>query len=206
MRRRIIRAGGRIFCFIECLTPENPRGVGAKGRRAVRAFCRIRWCTRRRLPKRKRRDNLEYVPTAIWSATAGLCWRKLRTGDYDGGTEVTLYWNVDTKGRVAEPVGAAVEMAVRVESQLCDAPWRARIGAVAGEWWRLVSEMFFRGHRPRLQVSENRKIFSMAELPLEIDCRAVKEKLDEGAICCSSIAARPMNTQRPISPKRNCCR
>ncbi len=28
--------------FYECLTPENPRGVGARGAERCEAFCRIR--------------------------------------------------------------------------------------------------------------------------------------------------------------------
>jgi hypothetical protein len=80
--------------YYKCLTPNNPRGIGACGQRAVRGF----------LPY-----SLEYT-TTITKTEAPRDLAYLAEGDLVGdgrfalhevaeGTEVVLFWNVATKGR-----------------------------------------------------------------------------------------------------------
>lgn len=78
----------------ECLTPDNPRGVGARGRRVVRGI----------LPY-----SLDYE-TAITKSDEPRELAFEATGDLvghgrfvfaprDGGTDVVIYWDVTTQGR-----------------------------------------------------------------------------------------------------------
>jgi hypothetical protein len=78
----------------ECLTPDNPRGVGAQGKRIVRGI----------LPY-----SLRYVTTITKSdaprelafdATGDLVGRgRFVFQELEGHTEVVIYWDVDTRGQ-----------------------------------------------------------------------------------------------------------
>jgi uncharacterized protein YndB with AHSA1/START domain len=83
----------------ECLTPENPRGVGAKGRRAVRGLLRYSLVYTTTITRTEAPYNLEYVAEGDLVGEGRFV--LAATADAQGAraTEVTLYWNVSTQGR-----------------------------------------------------------------------------------------------------------
>jgi uncharacterized protein YndB with AHSA1/START domain len=83
----------------ECLTPENPRGVGAQGRRAVRGILPYSLVYTTTITKSEAPHDLAYNADGDLIGHGRFVLEEISTGDFAGGTEVTLYWDVGTKGR-----------------------------------------------------------------------------------------------------------
>jgi uncharacterized protein YndB with AHSA1/START domain len=90
--------------YYECETPENPRGVGARGTRAVRGFLpySLRYSTE--ITKTDAPRELAYDARGDLEGDGRFVLAEVADGKTDSEangrvTEVTIYWNVDTKGR-----------------------------------------------------------------------------------------------------------
>jgi uncharacterized protein YndB with AHSA1/START domain len=89
--------------FYQCLTPENPRGVGAQGRRAVRGFLPYSLHYNTVIIKSDPPHELTYTADGDLVGDGRFVLKELADRPSPGvsnysGTEVTIYWNVDTKG------------------------------------------------------------------------------------------------------------
>jgi uncharacterized protein YndB with AHSA1/START domain len=93
----------RDILFFECLTPENPRGVGAKGRRAVRGFLPYSLVYMTTITKSEAPWELAYTADGDLVGSGSFVLKEKSetlSSDVSGPlTEVTIYWNVDTKGK-----------------------------------------------------------------------------------------------------------
>ena len=80
--------------YYRCLTPENPRGVGACGERAVRGFLpySLRYTTT--ITRSEAPRDLAYSADGDLVGHGRFVLREIT-----GGTEVVLYWDVGTNGR-----------------------------------------------------------------------------------------------------------
>jgi uncharacterized protein YndB with AHSA1/START domain len=90
--------------FYECLTPENPRGVGARGRRAVRGFLPYSLVYTTTITKSEAPRELEYTADGDLDGSGSFVLKEISAagGTSEAGgleTEVTIYWNVGTKGK-----------------------------------------------------------------------------------------------------------
>jgi uncharacterized protein YndB with AHSA1/START domain len=90
--------------YYECDTPENPRGVGARGTRAVRGFLpySLRYSTI--ITKTEEPRELAYDAMGDLEGDGRFVLAEVADGNGSSGingrvTEVMIYWNVDTKGR-----------------------------------------------------------------------------------------------------------
>lgn len=90
--------------YYECDTPENPRGVGARGTRAVRGFLpySLRYSTI--ITKTDAPRELEYDAMGDLEGKGRFVLAEVADGNGSSAangrvTEVVIYWNVDTKGR-----------------------------------------------------------------------------------------------------------
>ena len=108
-----------------CLTPNNPRGVGAQGERIVRGFLpySLRYTTIITKSDPPRELAYDAAGDLVGSGRFVLC-------ESAGQTEVTIYWQVSTRRPLVESPGAPLEVVVRRQSQCCDAPRPARIGGM----------------------------------------------------------------------------
>jgi uncharacterized protein YndB with AHSA1/START domain len=83
-----------------CLTPDNPRGVGARGERVVRGLLPypLRYTTNitRKVPPRE----LDYDAFGDLVGRGRFVLREISGNDKTPtGTEVVIYWEVETSGR-----------------------------------------------------------------------------------------------------------
>jgi uncharacterized protein YndB with AHSA1/START domain len=89
--------------FYECLTPENPRGVGARGRRAVRGFLPYSLVYTTTITKTEAPRELVYTADGDLVGSGSFLLEEKTEMSPNGAsgpvTEVTIYWNVGTKGR-----------------------------------------------------------------------------------------------------------
>ncbi len=84
--------------YYECLTPENPRGVGAKGRRAVRGLLPYSLVYTTTITKAEAPYHLEYVAEGDLVGDGRFVLAEIADGQAGRATEVTLYWTVNTTG------------------------------------------------------------------------------------------------------------
>jgi uncharacterized protein YndB with AHSA1/START domain len=87
-----------------CLTPENPQGPGARGVRTVRGFLPYSLQYNTTITKTEPPHELTYTADGDLVGDGRFVLREIE--DFavpdrsdKGGTEVTIYWNVETKGR-----------------------------------------------------------------------------------------------------------
>ncbi|HTQ40808.1 MAG TPA: hypothetical protein VMJ32_17435 [Pirellulales bacterium] len=88
--------------YYQCLTPENPRGVGACGRRAVRGFLPYSLQYTTTITRCESPSELAYDAEGDLIGEGRFELRDIRSkphGSSIPNTEVTIYWNVSTKGR-----------------------------------------------------------------------------------------------------------
>jgi uncharacterized protein YndB with AHSA1/START domain len=90
--------------YYQCLTPENSRGVGARGRRAVRGFLPYSLDYLTTITKSAPPHELAYTADGDLVGDGQFVLQEIpaaQTSDATntGCTQVTIYWNVDTKGR-----------------------------------------------------------------------------------------------------------
>jgi uncharacterized protein YndB with AHSA1/START domain len=85
--------------YYECLTPDRPVGVGARGRRAVRGFLPYSLEYTTTITKSEAPHDMTYDADGDLAGTGRFL---LREADGQAGaieTEVTLFWNVSTNGK-----------------------------------------------------------------------------------------------------------
>ena len=80
--------------YYRCLTPENPRGVGAKGERAVRGFLPYSLKYTTTITKSEAPHDLTYDAVGDLVGDGRFLLKEV-----GGKTEVFLFWNVSTQGR-----------------------------------------------------------------------------------------------------------
>jgi len=90
--------------FYQCLTPENPRSVGAQGRRTVRGFLPYSLQYNTIITKSDPPHELAYTADGDLVGEGRFILKELpdvrsAAVPSGNGTEVTIHWNVDTKGR-----------------------------------------------------------------------------------------------------------
>jgi uncharacterized protein YndB with AHSA1/START domain len=85
--------------YYECITPENPRGVGAQGRRAVRGLLPYSLVYTTTITKTEAPYNLEYDAEGDLVGDGRFVLAEVTDRQTVRGTEVTLYWNVNTQGK-----------------------------------------------------------------------------------------------------------
>ncbi|HEY2826124.1 MAG TPA: SRPBCC family protein [Pirellulales bacterium] len=88
--------------YYHCLTPENPRGVGARGERAVRGFLPYSLKYTTTITKSESLRELAYDADGDLVGTGRFVLNQIPDTNNvatHARTEVTVYWNVDTKGR-----------------------------------------------------------------------------------------------------------
>jgi len=85
--------------YYKCLTPENPRGVGARGERSVRGLLpySLRYATT--ITKSEAPRDLRYNAEGDLAGHGRFELRQIAAGPLAGGTEVLIYWDVATQGR-----------------------------------------------------------------------------------------------------------
>ncbi len=76
----------------ECLTPENPRGVGARGQRAVRGVLPYSLYYTTTITKSDPPRELTFDATGDLVGRGRFVFQKI-----DGGTQVLIYWDVSTE-------------------------------------------------------------------------------------------------------------
>jgi len=85
--------------YYKCLTPDNPRGVGAKGERRVRGFLPYSLCYTTTITKSQSPRDLAYDAEGDLVGRGRFVLREIDAGPLAGGTEVLIYWDVATRGR-----------------------------------------------------------------------------------------------------------
>src|SRR5262245_22979355 len=85
--------------YYKCLTPENPRGVGAKGQRGVRGFLPYSLTYTTTITKSEAPRDLMYNSEGDLVGHGRFLLTEISHGEFAGGTEVLIYWDVSTKGR-----------------------------------------------------------------------------------------------------------
>jgi uncharacterized protein YndB with AHSA1/START domain len=80
--------------YYRCLTPSNPRGVGAKGERAVRGFLPYSLKYTTTITKSEAPQDLMYNADGDLTGNGRFLLKVV-----GGKTEVFIFWNVSTKGR-----------------------------------------------------------------------------------------------------------
>jgi hypothetical protein len=98
--------------YYECLTPENPRGVRARGKRAVRGFLPYSLHYTTTITRTEAPHDMAYDSEGDLIGDGRFVLKETSQApsgrDADGNTapnnavpitEVTIYWNVSTKGR-----------------------------------------------------------------------------------------------------------
>jgi uncharacterized protein YndB with AHSA1/START domain len=90
--------------YYRCLTPDNPRGVGSRGHRAVRGFLPYSLQYTTVITKSEPPHDLEYDADGDLVGNGRFVLKEIPTSQTSGamdaaGTEVTIYWNVSTKGQ-----------------------------------------------------------------------------------------------------------
>ncbi|HZZ29534.1 MAG TPA: hypothetical protein VFE46_16165 [Pirellulales bacterium] len=92
--------------YYQCLTPENPRGVGACGKRAVRGFLPYSLHYTTTITRSEPPHDLAYNAEGDLVGDGQFVLKEITPNTPPGsaagktaGTEVTLHWNVATQGR-----------------------------------------------------------------------------------------------------------
>jgi len=85
--------------YYKCFTPENPRGVGAKGERSVQGLLpySLRYTTT--ITRSEAPHDLAYVSDGDLVGRGRFELRQIAAGPLAGGTDVLIYWDVATQGR-----------------------------------------------------------------------------------------------------------
>jgi len=87
--------------YYHCLTPNNPHGVGARGQRAVRGFLPYSLQYTTVITKSESPYELAYDADGDLVGDGRFVLQEISGADAasNTGTEVTIYWNVSTRGR-----------------------------------------------------------------------------------------------------------
>jgi hypothetical protein len=90
--------------YYKCLTPDNPRGVGAQGQRAVHGFLPYSLQYTTRITKCQAPHDLVYDAAGDLVGNGRFVLKEIPRDEAACGasntlTEVTIYWNVNTNGR-----------------------------------------------------------------------------------------------------------
>jgi hypothetical protein len=85
--------------YYKCLTPDNPRGVGATGERAVRGFLPYSLEYTTVITKTEAPRDLAYDAQGDLVGSGRFILEDVGGAGGPARTKVTLYWDVSTKGK-----------------------------------------------------------------------------------------------------------